>query len=35
MTAINDVKADPYHGAKFEANRKLWAHMGMYDLSVH
>ncbi|KJA12861.1 hypothetical protein HYPSUDRAFT_60196 [Hypholoma sublateritium FD-334 SS-4] len=32
MTAINDVKADPYHGAKFEANRKLWARMGMANL---
>ncbi|KJA23490.1 hypothetical protein HYPSUDRAFT_201226 [Hypholoma sublateritium FD-334 SS-4] len=32
MTAINDVKADPYHGAKFEANRRLWARMGMEKL---
>lgn len=29
MTAIDDVKSDPYHGAKFEANRVKWARQGM------
>ncbi|KAF8970288.1 hypothetical protein BDZ97DRAFT_1753911 [Flammula alnicola] len=32
MTAIDNIKANPYHCAKFEANRAKWARMGMYEL---
>ena len=31
MTAIDQVRGNPYHCAKFEANHAKWARMGMYE----
>jgi hypothetical protein len=29
LTLIDQVKSDPYHKAKYDANRRRWATLGM------
>ena len=35
MTAIDQIRGNPYHCAKFEANRAKWARMGMYESAAN
>ena len=35
MTAIDQIRGNPYHCAKFEANHTKWAHMGMYESAAN